>query len=173
PYQVEGCFGIFVHFAIHDHVETTDRLVNGNQHPFEAGELFSHVEGLGQEALHFTGAGNGHLIFVAQLVQTEDGDDVLQFFITLEDQLHAVGSIVVRVAYDLRREDTAGGVQGIHGRIDTKVGNLSAQYGGRIQVGEGRCGSGIGQVIRRHIYRLDGGNGTVLGRSDTFLHETH
>src|SRR6185437_13615495 len=113
------------------------------------------------------------LIFVAQLVQTEDGDDVLQFFITLEDQLHAVGSIVMRVAYNLRREDTAGGVQGIHGRIDTKVGDLTAQYRGRIQVGEGRCGSGIGQVIRRHIYRLDGGNGTVLGRSDTFLHETH
>jgi hypothetical protein len=120
PYQVKGCFGIFVHFAVHDHVETTDRFVDGNQHAFETGELFSHVEGLGQETLYLTGAGNGHFIFVAQFVQTEDGDDILQFLIALEDQLYIVGAIVVRVADDQRGEDTGGGIQGIHGRIDTQ-----------------------------------------------------
>ena len=57
PYQVESRFGIFVDFSVHDHIEATDGFFDRNQNAFKTGELFSHMEGLGQETLHFTGAG--------------------------------------------------------------------------------------------------------------------
>ena len=55
-----------------------------------------------KRAEHFTGTGNGHFIFVAQLIHTEDGDDILQFLVTLKDELNTVCAIVVLVAHDSR-----------------------------------------------------------------------
>ena len=98
--QVERCFGILIYFTIHDHIKATDRLVDGHQYTFQASELLSHMEGLGQEALYLTGTCYGHLVFVAQLIQTQDGDDILQFLITLQDQLNPVGRVVVGIPYD-------------------------------------------------------------------------
>ena len=77
------------------------------------------------------------------------------------------------VTYDKRGEDTGGGVQRIDGGIDTQIGDLTAQYGGRIQVGEGRSRRRISQVIRGHIYGLYGSDGTILGRGDPLLHQAH
>jgi hypothetical protein len=33
-YQVEGCFGILIHFTVHDHVEAFDGVLDGHQHAF-------------------------------------------------------------------------------------------------------------------------------------------
>jgi hypothetical protein len=56
-----------------------------------AGELFGHVEGLGEEALDLAGAGHGQAVFFGQFVHAQDGDDVLQFLVALQDLLHAAG----------------------------------------------------------------------------------
>src|SRR5690606_32826562 len=42
-----------------------------------------------------------------------------------------------------------------------------------IEVSKCRCRSRIGQVIRRHIDRLYGSNGSGFCRGNTLLHRTH
>jgi hypothetical protein len=38
---------------------------------------------------------------------------------------------------------------------------------------EGGGGSGIGQIVSGYVDGLDGGNGSLRGGGNTFLHETH
>ena len=45
------------------------------------------VEGLGQELLQTTGAGHGQLVLLAQLIHTQNGNDVLQRLVLLQDLL--------------------------------------------------------------------------------------
>ena len=47
-----------------------------------------HMEGLRQEALDLAGAGDDELVLFGQLVHAENGDDVLQRFVALQDLLH-------------------------------------------------------------------------------------
>ena len=131
------------------------------------------MEGLGQEALHAAGAVHGHLVLLAQFVHAQDGDDVLQLLVALEDLLHALGAVVVLVAHDGRGQDPAGGVQGVHRGIDAQLGDLPAEHRGGVQVGEGGGRSGVGEVIRRHVHRLHRGDGTALGGGDPLLHGAH
>ena len=45
-YQVKCSFRIFIHFTIHDHIKTTDRFFNRNQHTFQTCKCFGHMERL-------------------------------------------------------------------------------------------------------------------------------
>src|SRR5690606_40011664 len=63
-------------------------------------------------------------------VHPEDGDDVLQFLVALEDRLHALGAIVVYVAHDGGGEDAAGGIQRVHRGVNAQLGDLPAQHRG-------------------------------------------
>src|ERR1022692_1614560 len=55
-----------------------------------ARELLGHVEGLREEALDLARARNGELVLVRQLVDAQDGDDVLQIFVALQHALHVL-----------------------------------------------------------------------------------
>ena len=79
----------------------------------------------------------------------------------------------MRLPHDVRIQDARGGFQRVHGRVDTQLGNLSAEHRGSIQVAERGGGSRVGEVIGRHIDRLHGSNGTFLGRGNAFLHLAH
>ena len=68
-----------------------------------------------------------------------------------------------------RIQDTAGGVERVNCRINTKLCDRTGQYGGCIQVSEGACRSRVSQVVRRYIYSLYGGDGTGLGGGNTLL----
>jgi len=72
-----------------------------------------------------------------------------------------------------RIEQARGGVEGIHGGVDTQLGDLAGQYQGRVKVGEGGGWRGVSQVIRRYVYRLEGGDRAGLGGGDTLLKNTH
>lgn len=45
-YQVEGRFGILIHFAINNHIESFDGFFDINQYAFKAGKLFGYVKRL-------------------------------------------------------------------------------------------------------------------------------
>ena len=61
--------------------------LSGTYLPSHAGKLLRNVERLGQEALHLSGAADGQLVLLGQLVHAHDGDDILQLLIALQDAL--------------------------------------------------------------------------------------
>ena len=65
------------------------------------------MERLRQESLGTAGAGNNQFILVGEFVHTEDGDDVLQLVIFLQQLLHGLGRVVVVFTYDIGIEEYA------------------------------------------------------------------
>ena len=51
--------------------------------------------------------------------------------------------------------------------------NRTLQHDRGVQVREGRGRRRIGQIVRRHVNGLEGGDRTLLGRGDSFLEITH
>ena len=64
--------------TIDDAREAVDRVVETNKLARRAGEHFSHMERLRQEALDLARTRNGQLVFFRQFIHAQDGDDVLQ-----------------------------------------------------------------------------------------------
>ncbi len=154
-------------------LEAGNRILQGDIFAGGAGEHFRNVERLGQEALDFPRAGHRLLVFFGQFIHTENGDDVLQFLVALQNRLHATGHVVVFLADHQGVELAAGGVQRIYRGVNTLGGDVARQYHGGIQVGESGCRRRVSQVVRRHVNRLDRGNGAGLGGGDAFLQHTH
>ena len=77
------------------------------------------------------------------------------------------------LADDVRVKDPRGGLQRIYGGINAQFGDLTAEHRGGVEVGECGGGSGVGQVVGRHVDRLHGGDGAVFGGGDALLHLAH
>jgi hypothetical protein len=77
------------------------------------------------------------------------------------------------LADDFGRERLRGGGEGIDGGINAQFRDGALQHDGRVQVREGVGGRGIGQIVRRHVDRLEGGDGAFLGGGDAFLQIAH
>ncbi len=77
----ERLFGIFVHLTAQNHLEAADCLAQGHHDAGKTGELLGHEEGLREETLGAAGAGHHEFVFVRKLVDTEDGDDILQLIV--------------------------------------------------------------------------------------------
>lgn len=67
-----------------DGLEALDSFLQGHQFTHVAGEDLGHLEGLGQETLDLAGAGHSQLVFLRQLIHTQDGNDILQGFVVLK-----------------------------------------------------------------------------------------
>lgn len=156
-------------FACKDFLEASDGFFQRYISSWGTGELFSYEEWLRQESLNLSGAGNDDFVVVGKFFHTEDGDDILQFFVALQNSLYAAGYFVVFLAEYVRIKDTGSGVQGVNGWIDTEFCNGTVQYGGSIQMGEYASWSRVGEVIGRYIDCLYRGNGAFLGGGDSFL----
>lgn len=102
-----------------------------------------------------------------------NGDNVLQGLVVLQDLLGSGGDVVVLSTDNSGVQHSRLGVQGVDGRVDTQLGDTSGQDGGGVQVGEGGGRGGIGQIVGGHVNGLDGGDGTLLGGGNSFLHGTH
>jgi len=76
------------------------------------------VEGLAEEALDLARALDGDLVLVGELVDAEDGDDVLQLAVALQGLLDLGGDVVVLLADDVGLEDGRGRVQRVDRRVD-------------------------------------------------------
>ena len=91
----------------------------------DAGELLGNVEGLREEALNFAGAGDDELVFFAQFIDAENGDDVLKILVALQHAFDGLRGVVMIVANDARdRECGSWRARGSTGRVDAE--SLSA-----------------------------------------------
>ena len=116
-----------------------------------------------------------HGLFVVRrkFVHTENRNNVLQLLVALQYGLHAAGHTVVFFAHDLRRQRQRGGGQRIHRGVNAQLGDGTLQHDGGIQVRKGGGRGGVGQIVRRHVYRLEGGDGTLGGGGNSLLQIAH
>mmetsp|Transcript_125626 Transcript_125626/g.217513 ORF Transcript_125626/g.217513 Transcript_125626/m.217513 type:complete len:200 (+) Transcript_125626:28-627(+) len=119
-------------------------------------EDLCNEERLRHEALDLPRAGHNELVLLAELIHTQDRDDVLQRLVILEDLLNGSRYIVVALANDGRIQHTRGGVQRVHGWVDTQLGNATRKHSGSIQVCKGGSRRWVGQIIGRHVDCLHG-----------------
>ena len=171
--HVEVAFGDMIEFAVEQHLEAADRLLDRDVFAGRAGEHFGDRERLREETLDFAGAVDGELVLGRKLVETENGDDVLQILVALEHALHVAGDLVVLLADDVGLEGLRDGGERIDGGIDAELGDGALQHDGGVQVREGVGRRRVGQVVGGHVDGLDGGDGTLLRRGDALLEEAH
>ncbi len=81
--------------TIADFFKAADGIFQLGDFTRNAQEYFGHQERLRQEAFDTASAMHDQLVRFAQFVDTENGDDVLQFAIALESRLHATSHCVV------------------------------------------------------------------------------
>ena len=134
-----------------------------------AREDFGDEERLREEALDLAGARDRELVFVGEFFHAEDGDDVLQILVLLEDGLHAARDLVMLFADDVRVEDAARGVQRIDRRINAELCDLARKDGRRIKMRERASRRRVGEVIGRDIDGLDGRDRAFLRGRDALL----
>src|SRR6185437_3976082 len=153
----EGLLGGVVEVAVDQGLEGLDGLGDGDGDALQAGEDLADVERLGQETLDLPGPGHGDPVLLGELVETEDGDDVLELLVPLEDPL------------DLAGEDVGGGGQRVDGRVDAEGGDLPGQLGGGVEVGEGGERGRVGVVVGGDVDGLHRGDGPATGGGDPLL----
>ena len=138
-----------------------------------AGELLGDVERLREEALDAARALHEHAVLVGELVDAEDGDDVLQLAVALQHLLDLVGDLEVLLADDLGLEDRRGRVERVDGRVDALLGDRARQRRRRVEVREHRGRRRVGEVVRRDVDGLDRGHRALAGRGDPLLQLAH
>src|SRR5207302_566886 len=85
----------------------------------------------------WSGTAHGDLVLLRELVQAEDGDDVLELLVALEHLLDPLGHLVVVLAHHLGGQDVARRGQRVDGRVDAQRSDVAGQLGRGVQVGEG------------------------------------
>jgi len=130
------------------------------------------MERLGEETLNLSGTSDGHLILFGEIIHTQNGNNILQRSVVLEELLDATSGVVVNLTDDGGVQHTGGGIEGIHSGVDTELSEGTRQHSGGIKMSESGGGSGIGQIISRHVDSLDGGDGTGTGGGNTLLEGT-
>src|SRR5215469_5053761 len=116
--HVERLLGVAVVVAFGDRLEGGDRLLERHEDSGLAGELLGHEHGVGQEPLDPAGSLHRDPVLFGQLVDTEDGDDVLQLGVALQDPLRLAGDGVVLLADVGRGQDPGCRRQWVHRRED-------------------------------------------------------
>ena len=159
--------------AVEDLAERAHRLADRHVDARGARELLGDVERLRQEALDLARALHEHAVLVGQLVDAEDGDDVLQLAVALQHLLDLVGDVEVLLADDLGLEDRRRRVERVDRRVDALLGDRPRQRRRRVEVGEHRRGRRVGEVVRRDVDRLDRGDRALAGRRDPLLQLPH
>src|SRR5690606_21830184 len=171
--EVEVLLGDVVALAGEDLLEGRDALRERDVLALEARELLGDEEGLAEEALDLAGAVDRLAVVLGKLVHTENGNDVLQILVLLQGLLDAAGDLVVAVAEDRRVEHRGGRVERVDGRVDAELRDGTRQNGRRVQVGEGRRGRRVREVVGGHVDGLDGGDGALRRRGDALLELAH
>src|SRR5690606_30711703 len=113
------------------------------------------------------------LVLLAEFVDAENRNDVLQFAVTLQRALHAAGNVVVPLADVLRIENTARRCERIDRRVNTLLANRTLEVearGGGTDRGGGR---GVGRVVGGRVHCLDRRDGALVGRGDSLLQRAH
>ena len=162
-YHVEPAFWLVVVFTSQNVGSVANGIFQLDVHARVASKFLSHVEWLRQETLDAASPSNDLLLVVRQFFHTEDGDDILQFFVLLQHSLHLARHAVMFLTNDFWVERIGAGIQHIDSWVNTNLRQGTVHHDGRVQVSEGRRWRWIGQVVGRHIHRLNRGNRTLFG----------
>src|ERR1700739_1931632 len=146
--HVERLFWQMGVVTVEDAFEASNGVFQGNVFPRSTGEDFSHEERLRQEALDLTSTVYQLLVGFRQLVHTQDRDDVLQLFVTLQHVLNAASGLVVIVADHGRVQLTRGRVEWVYRRVDTQGSDVTGQNDGGVQVSKRGRWRRVSQVVR-------------------------
>ena len=76
-----------------DFLESIDGLLKSDEFAFVPSEDFCHLEGLWKVALDFPGARHSQFVILWKLIHTQNGDDVLEWFVILQYFLNATSNI--------------------------------------------------------------------------------
>src|SRR3712207_905497 len=171
--EVEGLLGQLIVPTLDDLLERADRVLQLDKLALEAGELLGDEERLREEALQPARPAHDDLVLLGELVDAEDGDDVLELLVALQDVLDLLGYLVVLVADHRGVEDRRGGGQRVHRGVDALLGEAATELDSRVEVGEDGERCGVGEVVGRDVDRLEARYGALLGRGDAFLESTH
>mmetsp|Transcript_24747 Transcript_24747/g.41849 ORF Transcript_24747/g.41849 Transcript_24747/m.41849 type:complete len:502 (-) Transcript_24747:56-1561(-) len=171
--HVESTLGQRVQRSGKDFLETLDGILKLNELTSTASKHLSDVEGLRHKSLGLSGSGHSQLIIFGKLIHTQNGNDILKTLVILKKLLGSTGSLVMSNTNNSGVKHSRGRVKGIHGRVDSKLGNLTGQHSLGVQMGESGGGGGIGQIISGHVHSLDGGNRSNTSGGNTLLQETH
>src|SRR5208282_2379903 len=157
-YVEEGALRNLVTLAVGNLPEAADGVGQLDVASGFAGEDLGGEERLAQKALDFARSGHHQLVLLGQLVHAEDGNDVLQLPVALEDVLHLARHRVVLGTHHRRVQNAAGGVERVHRWVDAELGDGAAQHNGRVQVGKGGGRGRVGEVVGRHVDGLHRGD---------------
>src|SRR3954465_11573805 len=100
--HVESLLGQAIAFAIDDHLETLDRVLERYVLARRAGEVLRHGERLRQEALDFARTGYRQLVLRRELIHAENRDDGAQLLVALQRCLYRTRGVVVVIADHVR-----------------------------------------------------------------------
>src|SRR5258706_8845443 len=167
--HVESLLWDIVVLTLDNFLEGTDGVFQFDISPGDTGKLFGNMERLREKTLHLAGARDGQLIVFGKLVHAENRDDVLQIFVTLQDQLHRAGNVIVFLADHVWIENARSRIERIHCRVNAQLGNLPGQNRGRVEMGESGRRRRVGQVVGRDVNCLNRGNRTFASRGDALL----
>src|SRR5439155_18172068 len=106
--QQEGALRDLIVLAVDDLLERAHSVLDLHVSAGGPGELLGDEERLGEEALDLAGPLHGELVLVGELVDSEDGDDVLELLVALQALADLVGHLEVLLPYDVRLEDRRG-----------------------------------------------------------------
>src|ERR1700741_5302300 len=91
--HVEGLLGNVVVLAFDDFLEAAHRIGDFAVFTGDSGELLGDVEGLREELLYLSRAGDGNLVLFREFVDSEDSDDALQILVALQNSLDALRNV--------------------------------------------------------------------------------
>ena len=131
------------------------------------------MKGLRKELLNLARANNRHLILIGKLVHTEDRDNVLQIFVTLENFLYHTRHVIVLLTHNARIKNRRTRIKRIDGRINSELCESARKHHRRIKVRECCRWRRVGKIVRRNIHRLHRSNRSLLSRSNTLLKLSH
>ncbi len=171
--QEEGLLGQIVGLALEDLLKRGDGVLDRHVAALAAGEDLRHEERLAHEALQAARSRDGLLLLLRQLVDAEDGDDVLQVAVGLQYALRLARHLVVLLPHDVGIQHARGRGQRVHRRIDAQLGQVALEADRRVEVAEGRRRRRVGVVVGRHEDRLQRGDRALLGRGDALLQAGH
>src|SRR5258708_5872656 len=170
--HVKRLFWNVVVLAFHDFLEAAHGVFDLHVLAFKAGELRGDEHRLREKFLDLAGTRHGALVLIGKLFNPENGDDVLQVLVALQNGLHAARHGVVLRADNARIENARGAGQRINRRINAALDDLPAEVGRRVQVRERRGGSRVRVVVSGHVNGLHGSDRSTLCRSDALLQFT-
>src|SRR5215471_3622375 len=171
--HIEITFRHVIVFAVQNFLESTNCVGNRYLFAFTTSEDLRHTKRLTEKTLNFARSKYRHLILRREFVHSENGNNILQIFVTLQYFLDTTGNFVVLLAHNIGCQCTRSGGERIYSGIDPKLRNGTLEHDGGVEVCKRGRRCRIRQVISRYVHRLKRSDRTFGGRCDAPLKGPH